>query len=84
VRKTGDLRTAASDALYGCTTSDTPEQRIEWWQSGDKILMRHAVRMAEREETELIERMLVIPHMSFFWMRLESLNLGLRSLNFNV
>lgn len=48
------VRLAASDTLWNSTTYETADERAQWWSSGDETLMRHAVRMAEREEEDLI------------------------------
>jgi hypothetical protein len=52
--KSDAVRQAASDALSGCTTWESAADRSAWWSSGYPILMRHAIRMAEREEKELV------------------------------
>lgn len=59
------IRILASDILYGCATDDTAEQRARWWSSGDNILMRHAVRMAEEPESKLIEKLASDPDHPF-------------------
>ncbi|MGC5145443.1 hypothetical protein, partial [Escherichia coli] len=38
-------RDRASLLLCEITTLDTAADRAEWWQSGEPILMRHAMRM---------------------------------------
>ena len=52
------IRRAASDALCDCTSFDTTvetaREREQWWKNGDEIIQRHAVKMAEREEEDLI------------------------------
>ena len=60
------IRRAASDALGVCNTHDTIDERQLWWQSGDPILMRHAVRMAERTEEHLIESIATNPAHAFY------------------
>src|ERR1700691_3047956 len=59
------IRTAAADALYGCTTAETPQQIQDWWASGDQILMRQAVRESERSSSNLIEQIANDPSHSF-------------------
>lgn len=59
------IRILASDILYECATDDTAEQRARWWSSGDKLLMRHAVRMAEEPESKLIEKLASDPDHPF-------------------
>lgn len=60
------LREAASEILHSCNTNDTEEERRSWWSSGDTILMRHAVIMAERTETDLIEMIANNPEHEFY------------------
>jgi HEAT repeat protein len=60
------LRSVASDVLNKCTTWETSQERKKWWSSGDEILMRHAVRMAERSETNLIEETASDPNHPFY------------------
>lgn len=52
------IRDAASRAVATCNTLDTAQKRASWWASGDNVLMRHAVRMAERTEADLLETIL--------------------------
>ncbi len=48
------VRELAANALNESVNIDTAEQRQRWWQSGDQLLMRHAVRMAESTENDLL------------------------------
>lgn len=59
-------REVAADALNECANVDTAEQRRAWWQSGDFLLMRHAIRMAERTETDLLMSVLADPSSLFY------------------
>ena len=49
------VREAASDALSCTPTTESDEQRREWWHSDDLILKRHAVKNALRADADLIE-----------------------------
>lgn len=49
------VREGASDALYGCTTTESLETRQKWWSSEDEILKCHAIRKSERSDGDLIE-----------------------------
>jgi hypothetical protein len=52
------IRDRASLTLCEITTFDTPIDRATWWVSGDRVLMTHALRMAETglpEEALLVE-----------------------------
>ncbi len=54
VERPSVVRELAADALNESVNIDTAEQRRQWWQSGDFLLMRHAVRMAESTENDLL------------------------------
>jgi hypothetical protein len=60
------VRSVASDVLNRCTTWETSQERKGWWSSGDEILMRHAVRVAERSETNLVEEIAGDPTHRFY------------------
>jgi HEAT repeat protein len=62
----GAVRQAASDVLFRVTAFDTAEERARWWQSGDEVLMRHSIRMAERSEKDLILKIGAQLHHPFF------------------
>ncbi len=61
-----ELRTAASDALNYCEPGDTEMIRRAWWHSGDPILMRHAIRRADRTERDLLELVAGDPEHPFY------------------
>lgn len=60
------LRAGASEILSGCTTSENATTRRIWWNSQDPILMRHAVLVAERTETDIIEEIVKDPQHEFY------------------
>lgn len=48
------VREAASLTLCAYCTVETAEERAKWWQDGDETIKRHAMRMAKKEEAELV------------------------------
>lgn len=59
------VREAASDALSCTATTESDEQRREWWHSDDLLLKRHAVRNALRADADLIESIANDPEHQF-------------------
>lgn len=49
-----DLREEASVVLSGCDLTSTERQRRSWWSSGDAPLMKHALRLMERPEADVL------------------------------
>jgi len=47
------VRIAASDALIGLPNSESAQERRQWWESGDPVLMRHTVCRAEGTEQDI-------------------------------
>jgi HEAT repeat protein len=48
------VREAASRALWGFDDTTTGGRRRHWWQSGDRVLMAHALRLMERSEADIV------------------------------
>jgi hypothetical protein len=61
-----EVRETAAEALKVCANVDTADQRQQWWQSGDFLLMRHAVRVAERTESGLLLQILTNQSSPFY------------------
>ncbi len=70
------LRSLASDILSACVTSDTESLRKCWWESGDEILMRHAIRVSTRREKELLSKIAADPEHKFYIDAIESMAFG--------
>ncbi len=68
------LRAIASDALCGCTTPDDIVLERAWWNSGDEILMRHAIRVSSRTNKELLRQIASDPVHKFYTDALESMS----------
>jgi HEAT repeat protein len=54
VRLPQPVREAASRVLGGFDDTTTPERRRHWWQSGDRVLMAHALQQMERSEADIV------------------------------
>ncbi|WP_067570185.1 HEAT repeat domain-containing protein [Nocardia acidivorans] len=48
------VRTAASNVVAGYDDTTTPEIRRTWWGSGDPVTRRHALRLMERTEADIV------------------------------
>ncbi|WP_330180214.1 hypothetical protein OHB26_27845 [Nocardia sp. NBC_01503] len=48
------IRSEASEVVAGYDDTTTPEIRRTWWGSGDPVLMRHALRLMERGEADIV------------------------------
>ena len=70
------LRSLASDVLYNCVTTDTKALRNSWWNSGDEILMRHALRVATKSEKELVVKIANDPEHVHYIDAIEAMNFG--------
>jgi HEAT repeat protein len=53
-RLPGSVREAASKVLRDIDDTTTPERRRAWWDSGDQVMMTHALRVMERSEADIV------------------------------
>lgn len=78
------VREGASDALYGCTTTESLETRQKWWSSEDEILKCHAIRKSERSDGDLIERLASDPENIFYVDAIKRMALGYEEERFQI
>ncbi len=67
------VRETASLTLCSYCTDETAEERAKWWHDGDETIKRHAIRVAEKEEAELVVALAKDPLNPFFAEALEKL-----------
>lgn len=60
------VRETASLTLCSYCTDETAEERAKWWHDGDETIKRHAIRVAEKEEAELVVALAKDPLNPFF------------------
>lgn len=70
-----DLRDAASIVASNQYTNEDTATRLSWWQSGDEILQRHAIRCAEEieEEEEFVYKLASDPNDPFYKTAIQKL-----------
>lgn len=70
-----DLRDAASIVASNQCTNEGTATRLSWWQSGDEILQRHAIRCAEEleEEEEFVYKLASDPTGPFYKTAIQKL-----------
>ncbi|MBS2001002.1 MAG: hypothetical protein JST44_05810, partial [Cyanobacteria bacterium SZAS LIN-5] len=60
------VRQAAIDVLLSQVTTEAPEERKKWWQTGDEIIKHYAAAKFERTEIDIIETILAEPESPYF------------------
>lgn len=79
-----NLREGASEILSGCTTAESTNERRNWWNSQDPILMRHAILVAERSEMDIIEEVANNPQHPFYADAIEKLGVRFEEPRFQL
>ncbi|MBX3149487.1 hypothetical protein KF728_04955 [Candidatus Obscuribacterales bacterium] len=79
-----NLREGASEILSGCTTAESANERRNWWNSQDPILMRHAILVAERSEMDIIEEVANNPQHPFYADAIEKLGVRFEEPRFQL
>jgi HEAT repeat protein len=77
------IREAASKVLGSCSES-TSAMRRAWWQSGDEVFMRHALRNASQDESDIITLVANNPKHPLYVDAIAGLEFGFEGSNFQT